>query len=102
MDRYWVHYNSDCRLGAIMINCLHLPFELKNIKYPMEDSNQRIVNIGYMIITLINFAILVLSFKKEYGVKFSYYAVVLIILRNSFPLLDIENTQHNMDRASLY
>ena len=91
MDRYWVYYNSDCRLGAIMINSFHFPFELKCIKYPMENSNQRIVNIVYLIISLICYAILALSYKKDYGVKFSYYAVVIIILKGTVPLLDFEN-----------
>ena len=102
MDRYWVYYNSDCRLGAIMVSCLHLPFELKRIIYPMENTNQRNVNIVYLILTLICYAILVFSYKKEYGVKFSYYSVVLIILKTALPLLDFENAHQFMDHDFKY
>ena len=91
MDKYWFSYNSDCRLGAIIINTLRFIFELKSIIYPIEGSNEREVNFVYLVITFVIFAILALSFKKEYGVKFSYFSIILILIRIPFPLLDFEN-----------
>ena len=91
MDKYWFFYNSDCRLGAIFMNSLQLPFELISIFNPYENSNERSVNIVYLILSFINLAILALSFRKEYGVKFSYYAIIITLIRLPTPLLDFED-----------
>ena len=91
MDKYWSYYNSDCRLGGIFINSLYVPFQIISIIDPVENSNQRIVNIVYMIVSFINFTILALSFRKEYGIKFSYYAIVITLIRITFPVMDFEN-----------
>ena len=57
---------------------------------PVDDSNQRIVNIVYMIISFINFAIIALSYRKEYGLKFSYYAIIITLIRIPLPVFDFE------------
>lgn len=51
-----------------------------------------------MVFTVIAYAILILSFRKKYGVTFSYYGIVIVIIRQTARLLDLENTKSLMKR----
>ena len=51
------------------------------------------VNLVYMIFTMTAYFIFLLSFRKDYGVKFSYYAIIILIIRQTARLLDFENTK---------
>ena len=54
------------------------------------------MNIIYTIISLVSYVILALSFKKEYGESFSYYSIIIILLRQAFRFLDLEDTKGKM------
>ena len=56
------------------------------------------VNLVYMIFTMTAYFIFLLSFRKDYGVKFSYYAIIILIIRQTARLLDFENTKPYMSR----
>ena len=49
-----------------------------------------------MVITFIIYAIFAISFKKNYGVKYSYYSLIILIIRAEVRLLDFENTKSGM------
>ena len=49
-----------------------------------------------MLLTIITSIILVLSFKERYGVSFSYYSIILLLIRQNVRLLDFEQTRANM------
>ena len=46
--------------------------------------------------TIIAYIIQILSFKKNFGVKFSYFSIIIAIIRTSFRLFDFENTKPYM------
>ena len=96
IDKYWNSCNSDCRMFAIIVNSSNMIFQLKAIFAPIEGSNQLIMNIIYTIVSLISYIILALSFRKEYGVSFSYYSIIIILLRQAFRFLDLEDTKGKM------
>ena len=93
VNKYWDNCNSDCRKTALTLNVANLLYQIQNIINPKEDSDQVVINIIYTLISLIIFVIIYLSNKEKYGIKFSYYSLILIILRNVIRLLDFENTQ---------
>ena len=49
-----------------------------------------------MILTFVINVILALSFRKDFGVSFSYYSIILLQVRQTFRLLDFENTKPYM------
>ena len=59
----------------------------------MKDSDQRIVNSGYMAWTAIIFVFLGISFKDKYGVEFCYPGIIMLILRQIVWVHDFENTK---------
>ena len=63
---------------------------------PIENSKQVTYNIFYMILTFIVFIVIGLSYKQNYGVRFSYYALIITLLRASFRLLDLEQTRDEL------
>ena len=66
----------------------------------MKDSDQRIVNSGYMAWTVIIFVFLGLSFKDKYGVEFCYPGTIMLILRQIVRVLDFENTKQVMGKEN--
>ena len=46
-----------------------------------------------MVFTLVAFAFISLSFRKEYGVSITYNSIIIILIRQSIRLLDFENTR---------
>ena len=42
---------------------------------------------------MIAYVIFALSFRKEYGVMFSHYACIIILVRQAIRFLDFENTK---------
>ena len=89
MDKLWYSCNSFGRLGTLILNIGLLAFQ---IKVQIEGKIKSQVNTLYMAISFINFLIIALSFKKTYGVKFSYYATILSLLRLALRWLDLENS----------
>ena len=51
VDIYWQNCNSDCRLISILFHTSNFLFQLKGIFDPLENSNQQVVNIVYMVFT---------------------------------------------------
>ena len=50
-----------------------------------------------MILSFIIFTIIALSYKSNYGVRFSYYALIITLFRAAFRLLDFEKTKVGME-----
>ena len=46
-----------------------------------------------MFLCIIAYIIFAMSFKEKYGVKFSYYGIVIVLIRTSIRLQDFENTK---------
>ena len=60
----------------------------------MENSNQRVVNCYYMVITIFIYFIMALSLKNKFGgAKISFYGIILLILRIGIRVIDFENTR---------
>ena len=91
IDKYWYNCNSDCRKGFIILILVHFCFDIETIINPIE--NERIINVIYLVIECISFAIIALSFKKEYGVKLSYISIIITLIRIPLRWLDFENTR---------
>ena len=89
--------NFECLKITMIGNISNLMIQIYSIYDPVKGSNQRLVNIVYSVFTIIAFIILGLSLRKSYGVKYSYGATIIIILRQSFRLLDFEDTKDKMD-----
>ena len=71
----------------------NLIFQIQSLIKPMSDV-QVTVNIFYMIGTLISISILIYASKNQKMMKKITYGVcVYVILRNSFRLLDFEETK---------
>ena len=49
-----------------------------------------------MVFTMIAYIIFALSFKAKYGVKFSYYGIIIVLIRQAMRLQDFENTKPEM------
>ena len=64
---------------------------------PKENSYQFQYNIFYMVLSIIVYVIISFSYKKDYGVRFSYYALIIILFRLAFRLLDFEKTKVGME-----
>ena len=73
--------------------------EVKNILSPYENSNQRIVNIVLASISILNYLLIYLSFKKNYGIVYSYSVNVYFHWRFSILMLDIENVRVQYDES---
>ena len=54
------------------------------------------VNFAYMLFSTIIFMIYGLSFKEKYGVKFSYLANIMLLVRNSIRGLDLEQAKKDL------
>ena len=80
-----------------MANIFFLVIQLKQVVFPDENSNQQRINIAYTVITFLIFINLALSFRKEYGIKFSYLSIIALLIRVPIRLLDFENMRPNID-----
>lgn len=63
---------------------------------PHEDTSQYTVNCIYMAFTIICFIIQALSYRKSFGVKFCYYSIIIIMIRQAVRILDFEKTKFTM------
>ena len=100
VEEYWLSCNKDCRTIGIVINSVNFLFQLVGIAKPIEGSNQRKINSIYMIWTIFIYVVLGLSFRKDYGVKYSYVTNILLILRQGILILDFEDTKRHMKEIS--
>ena len=81
---------------ALIANCLNCVFQATVIANPIEGSDQFIVNLIYSLASVVIFLFIGLSFSQKYDVKFCYFGVILLNLRQSFRCLDFENTKELM------
>lgn len=96
MDKYWYQLNSFGRKGTIVVNVVLLGFQIFN-SFDPKQSYRKNVNIVFYLVSIINFVIIALSYKKSYGVKFSYYATIIMLIRLAFRWLDVENSKKVFD-----
>ena len=93
IKQYWQNCNSDCRMIALITNCINCVFQITVIVNPMKESDQFVVNLIYSLASVVIFLFIGLSFKKKYDVKFCYFGVILLNIRQSLRCLDFENTK---------
>ena len=77
MDKYWFKCNSDVRKGFTFACMLMFVMSLKDI---ILNTNEKLLKFGIynLIATIIAFFIVYLSFQPKFGVKFVFYAIVLL------------------------
>lgn len=95
IEKYWRNCNSDCRACAITFNIFHFVIQITKLVPPTTDQNkiEKMVNIGYMCVTVLNMALLLLSFRKRFGLGLSWYPIIITLFRMPFRWLDFENTR---------
>ena len=50
-----------------------------------------------MVVSFIIFGLLAITYRKDYGPKYSYFTIILLFVRQAVRLLDFEKTKHNME-----
>ena len=50
-----------------------------------------------MVFSFIFFILIGITFRKDYGPKYSYFPIILLLMRQSIRLLDFENTKTLME-----
>ena len=73
-----------------MVNIVFFCFQIRN---SISAEYRHSILILYFVQSALSFIIIALSFKKTYGVKFSYHASILLILRLNIRWLDFENSR---------
>ena len=92
-ENMWRFCNEFGRAAGGGAHTLLFAVQIKSIIWPTKGTNERVVNYFYMLFTCVSYIIIWLSYKPKYGVKFSVYSFVLLILRLNIRLLDFEFTK---------
>ena len=96
LKKYWESCNNDCRIITICLQFSFFVFQIKGIFFPIEGSNQRVVNMGYMLLTFVCILLIYLSYRKKNGSYYIYVSMVLATIRSSGRLLDFEKTRDKL------
>ena len=100
IDKYWYKCNVDIRLCTLMTNLMITATNIKGIVKPnFPESNERRFCVGYFIFGLFQFIIIGLSYKPKYGIEFCHYSTLMILLRFSIRLMDLEGTKKLSERV---
>ena len=94
IEKYWYKTNSDLRICTIFGNTTSLIMIIKSLIKPTTDlPNERLVNAGYLVYSILVQVIIYLSFKPKFGIEFAHYACHLCLLRFAFRIMDLEGTK---------
>lgn len=82
INRYWNDCNSDARWIGVFTLAVQVIIELKGMIWPNPKlTKQRQLAIIDFIISLVCFAGIMISFRMKYGIRYSYYPIVILILK---------------------
>ena len=101
IDKYWKDCNGDARWIGIFANGVKAGIEVWQIFWPFSDptqSNEVENNIVYFIISLICFVFIGLSFKEKYGIRYSYFPIVISIVKIVFIVSDFDDIRETLPK----